>query len=96
MALLQSADWKGIGLAATYFRIVRVEADFGIEPGVTALVYAYADKDARDAGANPVAAKDMRFGVEQLAAMGLTLDTLTRAGLYDAIRAVELPGATDI
>lgn len=96
MALELPADWNNTGLAATYFRIMRAEADFGIEPGVTVLVYAYASKDARDAGLTPVAAREVRLGTEQLAERGVSLDSLTRGVLYDAVRDAVLPGAVDV
>lgn len=96
MALELPADWNNTGLAATYFRIMRVEVDFGIEPGVTVLVYAYASKEARDAGLAPVASREVRLGTEQLAERGVTLNSLTRKALYETVRDVVLPGATEV
>ena len=96
MALEQAVELNGTGLEVTYWRIMRVEADFSFaEPGLVVTVYGFASKDARLAGKREVTTRTYRFGVEQLATMDLTLDTLTRAAIYDAVRTVDLTEAVD-
>ena len=96
MALLQPVEFRNSGVDVTYWRIARVQVDFVNDPGVEVTIFGYASAESRQAGKAEMTAQVHRFGVGQLGEMGASLDTLTRGALYEAVRAVALPQATDV
>lgn len=81
MALLQTIDLEDTGIAAEYWRLSHLQADFaaGI---VEAQLHGYRDQAARRAGRNPLSRIHFRLPAETLMRDG----QISLAAIYAALR----------